>query len=287
MEDFLLFRILVGKLEYNDSFIKDPTLEIKYCGSRRHKLVLDSCTDEELLTDKDIYILLCKDGKWSLKHQKELDEFPRKIENQKIDYFKNFHNPSLRRDSKYKLEAYNKRFQELNLVRNKFYYMTAEGIANGAMWMEMIKLMYKGKDIYGALNHYRENSVSEKKIRDIALSNEWSTYSTASKNILGKAAVHMTDLQRSLLSWTNLYKNCRSNPDCPPDSVFADHDAFDGWLILESRKSKAERKMAPASRGIRSDAKNVYTFVKNREDAEEVLALNDGTNYNRVKEICG
>jgi len=287
MQDFLLFRILLGKLEYRKTFIKDPTFEIKYKGSRRYDKVFNKCQTQDLISDQDVYILLCKDGKWSLKDQKELDDLPRKIENQKIEYFNSYYNPTLRRNSKYKLETYYRRYEELSLIRNKFYYMTAEGIANGAMWMEMIQLMYKGSDIYPALNFYREHNISDKQIRDIALSDNWSSYTAAGKNILGKPTVKMTDYQRSLLSWSAVYRNCRNNPDCPPDNIFRDHDAFDGWLILESRKSKAERRMAPSSKGIRSDAKNVYTFVQTKEDAEDVLALNSGNNYHKVKQICG
>lgn len=270
--DFLLFRIFAGKVNYRDSFIRDPTQRIKRIGSEIYYETLLACTD--VLSERDVYVFLISSGQWSEVEQKKLDALPRDIENLKTDLYRSYESPSMRKEIKITISQKKKVYVDLSMRRNKYKNLTKEGISYGIMWTEMIKHMYEGPDYLAALNFYQSSMISEEDIRSIVLDSDFSSYYGASKNVLGRPSVKMTDDQRRLMLWANVYKNVRSNPDCPPDIVFNDHDAFDGWLILENRKSKTTKKIISSSKGIDPKATNVYYATKTKEEHDEIMALN-------------
>lgn len=268
--DTLLYRIMSGKLDYGDSYIKEPTRQIKEKGIRIYYDVIKDCID--VLEDRDIYIFLIHNKEWSFEEQKKLDELPKEIENTKVNYYKDYDSPARRNQNKIELEYKKIKYKELFIKRNKYKSLTAEGIAMGAMWFEMINYMYSGSAKLQALTYYHSNLISDEDIRNIAQSQEWLSFYSASKNVFGRPAIKMTEDQRKLLTWTNVYKNSYSNPDHPREDIFKDHDAFDGWLIFENRKSKITKKIE--MRGVDPKAQNVYIFGKTKQDFEEINSMN-------------
>lgn len=270
--DVLLYRILSGKLDFGESYIREPTKAIKEKGLRIYYDVIKDCND--VLSDRDIFLFLIETKQWSFEEQKKLDSLPKEIENSKVNYFSNYYNPAIKKQYKIEIDHKREMYSQFFLKRNKYKNLTAVGIATGAMWFEMIGYMYKGSDKLAAINHYNTNDISEDSIRNIARSDEWLSFYSASKNVFGRPAIKMTESQRRLLTWTHVYKNCHSNPDHPSEEIFADNDAFDGWLISEKRKDKVTKKIETNSKGILPNAKNVYLFGQSKEDLEEIKSYN-------------
>jgi len=276
----LLYRIISGKNEYRDSYIKEPSCKIREKGFRIYYDVLKDCID--VLSDRDIYVFLLDTKQWKFTDQKKLDELPKDIENAKVRYFSDYQNPAVRREHLFEINYKKKLYRDLFIIRNKYTNLTSTGIATGAMWFEMINFMYNGTDKLAAINFYHSNTIQEEDMRHIALSDEWMSYCGASRNTLGKSALRMTEDQRRLMTWSNLYKNCRSNMDAPSDEIFHDHDAFDGWLITERRKHKITKKVE-SLKGIDPKASNVYLFGKNKEDFEEIISLNTPSSLMKIE----
>lgn len=268
--DVLLYRILDGKLPYGDSYIRDPLYKTKSLGIRVYYETLRDCID--VLSDRDIYIFLIETNQWSFEEQQKLDLIPKEIENLKIDLFKNYTNPSRRKELKFTLANKKELFSQLFSRRNKYYNLTRDGIASGAKWYAMITRMYEGPDWGPAVRFYQSNFISEEDIRSICLDSDFISYFNSSKNIFGRPSIKMTDDQRRLIMWSTIYKNVRSGMDPPPDRIIEDHDAFDGYLIFENRKSKGSRKAE--QKGIDPNAKNVYFGYMPKDEQDEVMALN-------------
>lgn len=269
-----LYRIIEGKIEYDGSYIWDPSFSIRREGKKVYLDCLEN-SKYDLLQDRDIYILLLEMGVWTSKDESRLKSLPKEIENNKLDYFQDFSNPEKKRTRKMVINNHMAEFVRLNSIRYKYSNMTAEGIANGAMWYAMIQRMYKGENKLLALAHYHNNMVSEDMIRNIALSYEWSTYSSVSKNPLRKSAINLTEIQRKLYSWTNVYRNIRTHPDCPADAIIEDHYAFDGWLINQNRKERATKSTKVQLKNLNPKAQNVYVMANKPADIEDVMSLND------------
>ena len=269
--DTLLYRIIRGKIDYKASYIKEPTLKIKEKGQRIYYDIIKDCID--VLSERDIYLFLLSSNQWTFEEQRKLDALPKELENSKVNYFSNYSSPPQRKYNKIEIQNKKELYRNLFLKRNKYRNLTKQGIANGAMWFEMINFMYNGTDKLAAINYYHSNSISEEDLRSIAIGETWLSYYAAGKNIFGKSSINMTDDQRRLITWSNIYKNCRSNPDCPDEQIVSDHDAFDGWLITERRKNKVTKKIENI-KGIDPNATNVYLFSNTNEDHEEIVSLN-------------
>jgi hypothetical protein len=269
-----LYRILDGKISYKEgSFIRDPSFRVKRLGQIVYNEFIDFLEDD-VLDDRQIQIALIEHGAWSSEKEKRIKDLPRVIENIKVDYFQNYGNPSVRSSYKSFLEMSIKEFMSLSKIRYRYHYLTADGIASSAMWMEMISHMYLGENKLGALGYYYANSLNEIDIRDVALSNDWGSYSSITKSPLSKSALKMTDYQRKLISWTNIYRNIRSHPEFPGQRIVEDHDAFDGWMILLNRKEAAEKSHKVQMDNLKPNAQNVFMGQATKQDFEEIMSLN-------------
>jgi len=269
--EFLLYRIFSGKIEYNDTYIKDPDWRIKKLGAKIYYQTIKSCKD--VTSERDIYLFMVETNQWSKAEQAKLDSFPRQIENLKVAYYSGYQNPTQRKKNKQILETAKNDYQDLFLKRNIYKNLTAEGVARGAMWFEMIHYMYKGTDYLKALNYYQRNSIEENDLRTISQSGEWMSYYSSGKNIFGKPMFFLTDYQRKLITWSNVYKNTRSSPDSPSEEIFYDHDAFDGYLIHQNRKDKTEKK--DSAMKVPQNASNVFMFTGiEKQDIDEIKSYN-------------
>jgi hypothetical protein len=86
------------------------------------------------------------------------------------------------------------------------------------------------------------NSLDHIDIREVAKSEDWkSMWASSNGNPFNDSYVDLTDEQRTLLLYSNMYDNARKHPECPDDDVFNDDDMFDGWMIFQKRKSDREK----------------------------------------------
>jgi hypothetical protein len=270
----VFYRVIEGRLPYKGgSYIYDPSFRIKSIGQSIYSDIL-KFEEDDILTERDIQILLIQLGLWSSEKEKRLKDIPLQLENQKVAYFNNYFLPSSRAGYLGNINKLENEMLELCKIKGKYSYLTQDGIASSAMWYEMIRHMYKGRDIFNALAFYHSNSLSEDIIRDLAQSDLWVSYSGLSKIPLKKKVIEMTDYQRKLMTWTNIYKNVRSHPEYPGEKILGDHNAFDGWMILQNRKEKAEKSNKVQIGKLKENTRNVFIASRTLEDYNEVMALN-------------
>jgi hypothetical protein len=270
----IFYRVIEGRIPYKGGlYIYDPSFRVKSIGQNIYNDIV-KFHEDDILTDRDINILLMQLKLWDSDKEKRIKDIPLQLENQKVHYFNNYFLPSARSGYLTNINKLQEEMFSLFRIKGKYNYMTQEGIAASAMWYEMIRHMYKGHDYFNALAFYHANSIDEDTIRDLARSDIWSSYSSISKTPLKKRAIEMTEYQKKLMMWTNIYKNVRSHPEFPGDKVLGDHYAFDGWMIVQSRKEKAEKANKVQIGNLKPNTKNVFISAKSRQDFNEVMALN-------------
>ena len=279
-----LYRILSGKLPFGEGFhIVDPSFRIKKLGRKLYDEILDFYEDD-ILDDRQMQIMLMEYGMWTSNDEKKIKDLPKIIENAKVQYYKQYSDPVKRKENLNFVKMNIKEITRLSNIRYKYQYITLEGIASSAMWIEMINHMYTGQDKLSALSYYHNNSLSCEDIREIALSDEWAVYSALSKTPLSKSPIRMTDYQRRLLSWTNVYRNVRTHPDFPGDTIMADHLAFDGWMTALNRKEKAEKSRKVEIGGLKPNTRNVFFIGQaNEEEFNEIMSFNEPEALRMVK----
>lgn len=268
-----LFRIIDGKLSYEEGSIKDPSFFVRKIGIKIYEECLEFIEDD-IFDDRQAQILLIESGVWDSSKEKRLKELPKLIENNKVFYFNNYGNPPIRSSYKNAINIFTSEFLNLTKIRYKYQYLTPDGIASTAMWTEMINHMYKGPNKLKALAYYHQNSLTEEDIREIAMSQEWGSYSNLSKSPLRKSPVVMTEYQRRLLSWSNIYKNVRTHPEFPGQRVLDDNDAFDGWMIALNRKDNAQKSNKTHFDKLKSNTRNVFIGQSTEQDVNEIMSLN-------------
>lgn len=274
MIESVFYRIIEGRLPYRGGlYIYDPSFRIKSIGQRIYGEILKFYEDD-IVTERDIKILLTQLGLWNSDKDKKLQDLPIQIENQKVNYFNNYFLPSARSGYLGNINKFESEMLELVKIKGKYNYLTQEGIASSAMWYEMIRHMYKGNDYFNALAFYHANSISEDEIRDLARSDIWASYSGISKTPLKKRSIEMTEYQKKLMMWTNIYRNVRNHPEFPGEKILGDHNAFDGWMIIQGRKEKAEKANKVHMGNLKPNTRNVFISAKTREDYNEIMSLN-------------
>lgn len=274
MIESVFYRVIEGKIPYKGGlYIYDPSFRVKSIGQKIYEDIV-RFEEDDILTERDSKILLMRLGLWNNEKEQKLKDLPIQLENQKVHYFNNYYLPSARSGYLVNINKLEGEMLELVRIKGKYNYLTQEGIAASAMWYEMIRYMYKGNDYFNALAFYHANSISEDSIRDLAKSDIWASYSGISKTPLKKRSIEMTDYQKKLMMWTNIYRNVRTHPEFPGDKVMGDHNAFDGWMIIQGRKDKAEKSNKVTMGKLKPNTRNVFINTKNLDDYNEIMALN-------------
>ena len=123
---------------------------------------------------------------------------------------------------------------------------------------------------------YFNSEVGETQIRKIARSDPWrSMWIAANKvgDLFGKPTTQLTDLQRSLVTWSVVYDNVHESMETPSAEVIDNDQLLDEWFEQQHAKRNAER---PNNSHINAGGGNIEVGIvaETQEDAERVYKLN-------------
>lgn len=280
------------------------------CGGRRFKMVYPNTKlkyEAELVVEQeiqqnrfenwikkeDITRFLISQGIWTQEAVGFLDKSEKTSEDLKVGIFQNFRVPNTVKEFRKKLASHRKTENTLLQQKHSFDHITLEGYA------ELIKNNYiLSRSIYDENNELcfldgnnvdllekvsfviSSNTISYTDFRKLSRCSQWSYYwgSRKSGNLFDAPIVDWTDEQRTLAALTRMYDNAREHPDAPSDEVFDDDDAFDGWAITERRKADKDKAKSRAEKMLPGNLKNaneVYVMARSREEARDVMELND------------
>ncbi len=135
------------------------------------------------------------------------------------------------------------------------------------------------------LSAFFNEDINEKTIREVARSDPWrGLWLTACKcgTLFDSPITHLTDYQRALVSWSNLYDSVFEHPDSPSSEIINNDILLDEWFNMQQEKRKGEKKSSDdvvnsltKNSKIRG-AKELFIVVDTPEDARKVYELNDG-----------
>lgn len=246
------------------------------------------------MTDDDIFNYICSHDMWSLDQQKELDNLPTVLENLKSELYLAYEQFRKRDTIKRSINSCKQKFYDLLCLRHTMDEYSCEGIAsftkniymigygartidNEYVWKDDRFLVEDYDKILLLIKQYNSQIVDDDTIRALSQSTEWQniwSIGKTSRDIFDiPSTLYMTEEQKSLIGWTQLYTNIKSHPECPDDVVFEDNDMLDGWLIVQNKKqsNKPKTKQGVDKYG---NATEVFVMVENPEDIQRVNALN-------------
>jgi hypothetical protein len=250
------------------------------------------------MTLQQSYDHLKKDGTWSDAKELELQGLYKDIKElqEKLGKFQ-FHKAQ-QREIKRMLKAGKDRIASLEETKNQLRSTTIEHFANGAKQHFIVKNIVEGVPVELMTSpsfldtlvvyYYKENSISEAQIRELARTDPWRLYWTVSKDtgtpLFPHSIVEMTDLQYALLLWSRIYDFAYESTNRPGDEVIKDNDKFDAWYRDECNRIEAEIRKNAAERALPGNGfggQEVF-IPADSEGAREVYQLNDLNARNRI-----
>jgi hypothetical protein len=79
-----------------------------------------------------------------------------------------------------------------------------------------------------------------------------------------------------------MYDNARQSPEVPPDEVFEDDDAFDGWMAVQRKEAEKNRAKNNADKITGQKGDEIF-MVTSKDDRDKVYDLNDYSERMSIK----
>jgi len=302
-----LSRILSGfyVFLYKNSFykLKYPGIDIKYRADIYAEKEYNDSRFNDWIKDDDILSILMSLGLWNPSLEKELGDMPTKIEDVKVELYKQNFNATKIKALKRQLTNLDNRYNYLYGVRHCYDHLTSLGYASSlknqyilihSLYDEFDNKLFTdtGKINFTLLNNLcniiQENIIPSDIFRLIARSDLWRNYWCANKdNIFNKPTIDWTDEQKSLIIISKMYDNAYEHPECPADKIIEDDDIFDGWMINQRRESERDKNKKRTEKMLGdklSKAGEVFIMANSNEEAQNIYQLNDVTAQQTIKE---
>lgn len=234
---------------------------------------------------------------WGTEDEKNMKRAHEEIEDLKISLYDSGFKKTLGNQIRAQIVEKYKYIQELTEKRSLFEDTTRESVANQARFKYLVALSLRDENhnivykkdplrsrnlklLTDAINSLLKDSLRENEVREISRSEPWASIWSASdkcSSLFGCDATALTDEQKVLLYWSQLYENIRAHADLD-ESVIEDDWKLDGWLIKRRREREDEKlKESVASKISPKVAQGEFIYVQadNEEEARIVDKLND------------
>lgn len=305
--EILLHRILCGKLCF---FFKGEKYElrssdnhIRYEADMIYANIIQDEKYNEWIREEDMLEIMTNLGIWHNGMNNIIKQLQNKIDNFKVDLFKNFATVSKHKKIRQDLQSAKNQLNKINVSKQDFFNHTLEGYAASIKNEYIIcNCLYKNNN--KVLNYQNNNAttytffndliteinkyaISIDDIKEVAKSDHWKSYWNANKsNIFPGSAVEWTDDQRGLVNVSKMYDSVYEHPECPNDVVIKDNDMLDGWMIVQKRKNEKEKNQKTID-DLNPNLKNaseVFLMANHKDDIENILDLNSPESRHKLNQ---
>jgi len=299
-------RIVAGRLPLTIGEAKlilgSPSRDHRVQANEIYREMLRESELSGVIFQEELECLMYEQCLWTDHEQEQLTLLIEKIDDMKAELYMSWNQSNKRLAIRTALQ---KGHAERNRLENKKHsldYMTCEGLALAARHRFLVgcSLLYRNGTPYWpdpsfwtkgdpfidkAMERAAQERLSESEFRELANNEPWRSHwggrSVAGRGVFDVASVDMTDDQRTLVLWSTILDSIRESPNCPPDSVFAEDDMLDGWMIVQRRRREAELdKQMMDDKTKNSKVKNsdeVFYMAETDEDVKRINKLNDAT----------
>lgn len=278
---------------------KSPSTENKFFAHQIYREVYEKALESGVYDDDKLMVYMLYHGLWSVEEQNKLDKMNEEVPELKIKLFELAMRSKEREIVRRALNDTRDAINELSEKRHSMDYQTAHGLAGSAKFKFLIgsSLYYlDGRPYWDSplswekpdtvLNQVIDQvvafKVSEKVLRELARNDPWRTLWVSGKHsggIFGKPSAELTEHQKGIILYAQMYDNIQESPDYPGDEVAEDDDMLDGWLLIQKRKSDKEKGTQSVLSGITNEkiknSEEIFIPVDSIDDAKKVYEAND------------
>lgn len=229
--------------------------------------------------------IVIDNGWWTQEKEEEMSRIPKEIEQMKLDYYNNFVKDQVKSLIKKAIRKKEERYEELIEDKYMLFGYSCESIRSKAYEISIIRQCTKYLDgrivnfdrmnIDGIYSNYKREILTDKEIRQLSKSSDWRLIWSSSKDgrkIFSVSTCDLSDMQKSIVSWSRMYDNIYESMDVPSDEVIQDDIAIDGWFVAQSRKREDEQKKSQAD--SMPESAEVFVPVGSQKEARKVHEMN-------------
>lgn len=309
-KNLLIYRLLNGYyyLNIGDKKFKiiSPSLKTIYNSELYINNLLDNIRfqedSDEWLHETRRLIILNHFNIWNPSKEEELNSLIKDLDKLRLNIYLNFFNKQVKELLHSKLkEAYN-RINILHNTKYTFYEFTKEYyismmknkyILKHTVYLNNRKFLHKNKNSYYWTNilfdETQKSSISHKEIKELICTDEWKNYWDSSKGrIFNKPTALLDHDQRLALNIATMYDSIRKHPECPPEEIFQDAEAIDGWILHQNEKYRKEKRKQEIENRLSNKNKNageIFVMTNSVEESKEIYDLNDPVQLQKIRKI--
>lgn len=278
---------------------QNPPIEHRSFAQKVYKDTYEQCKEEGIWDEKELLQFLFLTDQWSSAEEEKLERLIKDVPTLKIKVYelqlKSVEQEMCRRA----LNETREKIDELYYKKHALDYLSCHGIASSAKFRYLIgaSIYYKGKPYWkdfsgwkksdylldAIINEVSKHRLTEKQFRELARNDPWRSCWSAAKNsgrgIFDKASIDLTESQRNILLYAQMYDNIAESPDCPNEEVIDDDDALDGWMLTQRKKRNEETGRNDILSNIKNEkirnSEEVFIMVNTPEDAKKIYEAND------------
>jgi hypothetical protein len=278
--------------------LKSPNRYQKYLAEEVYRQTLEESQLAGMQSETEVIHMMIEQGLWDEDRQRKLDTLPKDLEELKVKMFELTFKSDEKRITRNLCNRVKADIADLQIQRAAYSYLSAEGAAHLAKVQYIIgmSLFYLDgnpfftEDTYWtasahvieeAIEFYNQCRLSETKYRDLVRNEPWRTIWSARKidGLFNIPAVDLTEEQKALVVWSNIYDSIYMHQECPSDDIIEDDDILDGWMIVQRRKRKQDSEKNKADELVKNEnvkkSGEIYIPANTIEDAKNVDDLND------------
>ena len=274
--------------------VRQPDAATRYLADFFSEQVYEEAFKKNIYLQEELEELIIENGWWTQDQEDELKQIPKDIEQMKLDYFNSFLRDNVKDLIKKGIRKKEDRFEDLTKEKYQFFNYTCESLKSQAYTMYILehctfyengdKISLEDISIHALYVKYNAEILDDKDIREISKSYGWRMIWNGGKDsreIFPLPACDLTDMQKSLISWTRMYDSIYESMETPSDEIIEDDYAIDGWFIAQRRKRDDDRKSSGGNN--LPDAAEVFIPVGSNKEAARVYDMNTQEGKNILK----
>lgn len=297
--ELLVYRVISGvaKIKIDDKIFKvyPPTTEDYLDACEAYFETMHRLYNVGILDEDEMLQQMIERDLWSYHKEDDLKKIKDKIEELKIGAFNNRRDTLGLNKIKNNIRALEAQYYKLISIKNMYFGNTCEGMAMSEKTSHIIKSstrlngqIYSFDDknsvsIRHLISEYSTfHDIEDSMLRYLSRTEPWrSIFSTKIQagQCMFDSSREITNNQRSILAWTQMYDSVYESMDCPDSYVIADDDMLDGWFLVQAKKRKQEKSQSDLDNSIKSDkikgSQEVFSVAKNKEEVQSIESLND------------
>lgn len=303
----LRFRILSEENETINLCFKKPTLEHIYVAQELYHEYQQELKDMRCMTEEEVIDFMIQEGLWTVEEQKILDEVTKNIDDFKVKLCELSFKANEKKTVRKALKIAKEKFAELSEKKQSYAYLSVKGAASmlRARYIIGMSTFYRdGRPVYTEESFwdsdtfmfeqiadiYFKSRIPEHVFRILARTDPWRSIWNSRKaegQVFGVPSTELSDEQRNIVVWSNIYDSIYEHSDCPPDDIIEDDDILDGWMIIQRRKRKESTEKNKAEELVSNEkirgCSEVFVPVDTFDDAKKLNETMNDTHAQMVK----